>query len=145
VSRRLRRQWYTGLNSRPNHTWCCCGISSPNDLSRRILDWPPSIHMRARATRPKSQVSAKVHYIIVFKEIGVSLYTVRPLADVCQSLRDIINGEKCLSNLFETVSLMPSFHSPKYLAYKYSWVHRDISWGNITAAPGSAISSIPNR
>jgi hypothetical protein len=55
----------------------------------------PSVHMRA-PSEPSREYPQKVHYRIVFKEVGVSLYKVRSLASVFRSLYDTISGKNCL-------------------------------------------------
>jgi hypothetical protein len=68
----------------------------------------------------------KVHYRIVFKEVGVSLYTLRSLASVFQSLRDTIDGKNCLiSSGYFIDTVIPK--SVLEILHRYSWVHRDIS------------------
>jgi len=89
----------------------------------------PSVHIRA-PLEPSRQYPPKVHYRIVFKEVGTSLYVVRSLANVFQSLRDVINGKNCLilsGCLIDAIVL----NSVLEILHKYSWVHRDISPGNI--------------
>ena len=56
---------------------------------------PPSVHIRALPENSRVYAS-KVHYRIVFREVGTSLYITRSLANVFQSLRDVIIGKNCV-------------------------------------------------
>ena len=89
----------------------------------------PSVHMRAPPT-PSCEYHQKIHYRIVFKEVGVSLYRVRSLANVFRSLYDTINGKDYLILLGYIIDAIVPYAALEIL-HKYSWVHRDISPGNI--------------
>lgn len=88
--------------------------------------------------------SSKVHCRIVFKEVGTSLYITRSLANVFRGLRDVIIGENCVIVLGCLIDAVISNPASEIL-HKYSWVHRDISPGNIMATTESATLSMPKR
>jgi serine/threonine protein kinase len=96
----------------------------------------PSVHIRA-PPKLSRQYTQKVHCRIVFKEAGDSLYVVRSLANVFQSLRDVINGRNCLI-LSECLIYAIVLNSVLEILHKYSWVHRDMSPGNIIFYDGGS-------
>jgi len=90
---------------------------------------PPSVQMCA-PPEPSREYPQKVQYRIVFKEVGVSLYNVRSLASAFSSLYDTISGKNCLISLGYTINVVVPCAALEIL-HKYSWVHCDISPGNI--------------
>ncbi|KAF8585411.1 hypothetical protein K439DRAFT_1343467, partial [Ramaria rubella] len=86
-------------------------VSRPSSIGAH-----PSVPSLARAPHESVRYQHKVHYRIVFKEVGMPIHSVTDQLDIFQALEDATSGLELL--------------------HRYGWVHRDISSGNLLVVRG---------
>ncbi|KAF8582551.1 hypothetical protein K439DRAFT_1635200 [Ramaria rubella] len=86
-------------------------VSRPSSIGAH-----PSVPSLARAPHKSVRYQHKVHYRIVFKEVGMPIHSVTGQLDIFQTLEDATSGLELL--------------------HRYGWVHRDISSGNLLVVRG---------